>query len=148
MTKNEPRMYIAILCIALYIGAFQYHLQESHVCISLYHVWQYRGYTLRTLQATKHYQIWYGWMRTRIRFRHRLAMRSRIYQIPASQRVIFFSLSSIDQPLQAICNPSLFWPKPCVQSHAKPLKRLKFRLSASRTCMWPPNGFCAFWSDF
>ena len=81
-------MYIALLCIALYIGAFQYHLLKLSACISLYHIWQYRGYTLRTLQATKHYQIWCG------------CMRSRIHQIQASSRVISFSLSSIVQRLQ------------------------------------------------
>ena len=126
-------MYIALLCIALYIGAFQYHLLKLSACISLYHIWQYRGYTLRTLQATKHHQIWCGCMRSRIRFRYRLVMRSRIHQIQASSRVISFSLSSIVQRLQVCFYYLLSKDKSCAQSLGEALKWLKFRFSDSWT---------------
>ena len=80
-TQWGARSVYCNMGIALYIGAFAVHLQKSSECISLYHVWLYRTYTLRILQVTDHYQIRCGWMRTRIRFSHRLSMRSKIHQI-------------------------------------------------------------------
>ena len=141
-------MYIALLCIALYIGAFQYHLQKSHVCIFLYHVLQYKAYTLRMLHTADNYQIRCGWMRTRIRYYHWLVMRSRIHLILVSHQAHLFSLSSIVQRLQANFYFLMFQHKPCGYYHRKAHKWLKFRISASRTYKWPSNVFRAFWSDF
>lgn len=143
-TQWGARSVYCYMGIDLYIGAFAVPLQKSSECIFLYHVWLYRTYTLRMLQATDHYQTRCGWMRTRIRFRHRLAMRSRIHLILA----YLFSLSSIVQRLQASINYFLFGDNHCSYSLKEALKRLKFRFSGSWTHKWPPNAFRAFWSDF
>lgn len=78
-------------------------------------------------------------MRSRIRYRHRLVMRSRIHLILVSRHANLFSLSSIVQRLQANFYFLLFQHKPCGYYHRKAYKRSNFaflplgRISDRRT---------------